>query len=394
MVTDCKYFNLGVCQSCQWLPIDYSQQLLDKQHWCAQQLPNIPEALWQPIFASKPQAFRNKAKMVVTGTWQTPVLGIVDRDFKGTDLTECLLYPPEILQTFALIKDWIRQCRLQPYDIAKRKGELKYVLLTLSQSTGELMLRLVLRSKSELPSIQSTLSSLQQLCPKLSVISVNIQPQPAAIVEGAEEILLTENASLTMWLNGLPMHLKPQSFFQTNDEVAAGLYRQAQGWLEHIQPKALWDLFCGVGGFALHAAKVVEGQIVGIEVSKQAIDSASLSAKELGFANCQFRALKADEFALHKNRKDNQNNHDTDLFDLPDAVIVNPPRRGIGEPLCEFLNQAKSVQWLIYSSCNPTSLDKDLALMPEFEVQQARVFDMFAHSAHAEVIVLLKRLSS
>jgi 23S rRNA (uracil747-C5)-methyltransferase len=179
-----------------------------------------------------------------------------------------------------------------------------------------------------------------------------------------------------MRLNDIPMHLGPRSFFQTNDTVAAALYRQAREWVEEIDPPALWDLFCGVGGFALHCADG-RRQVTGIETSADAIAGARRSASELGLANVEFRALDAADFAFGETR-------------VPPLVIVNPPRRGIGAPLARFLDGSPA-RHVIYSSCNAESLARDLAAMPGFRLLRARVLDMFPHTKHYEVLTLLER---
>jgi 23S rRNA (uracil747-C5)-methyltransferase len=379
MSVDCHHFISGNCRSCSLIEQDYEQQCVHKQMACEQALADVIEkTAWQALLKSEQKAFRNKAKMVVSGHWQSPVLGIVNQQGQATDLTDCLLYPTALQAAFTPILAWITQTQLMPYDVQQRTGELKFILLIISGQTGELMLRFVLRSKKMLPVIQDTLPKLQASLPVLSVVSVNIQPVAMAIMEGEEEIVLTPESQLTMRLNGLPLLIQPKSFFQTNDAVAAALYRQARNWIKTIQPTSLWDLFCGVGGFALHATQVMNGQVTGIEVSAQAIVSATASAQRLGLTQVAFRALSADDFALGQSV-------------LPQAVIVNPPRRGIGADLCRFLNAATEIEWLIYSSCNPDSLAKDLRQMPHFKVLQAQVFDMFPHTHHAEVLVLLKR---
>ena len=241
------------------------------------------------------------------------------------------------------------------------------------------MCRFVLRSTQAIADIQHYLPALMAALPNLEVVSVNIQPLPAAIVEGEQEILLTEQKVLTHWLNELPLYCHPRSFFQTNSQVAAQLYAQAQSWIADSQPSQLWDLFCGVGGFALHAAQVMQGKVTGIEINADAIESAQRSAQHLGLSDrLQFRALTADDFAH------------TATDAAADCIIVNPPRRGIGAHLCQFLNDSTATQ-LIYSSCNPESLAEDLKRLHQFKPIQARVFDMFPHTQHAEVLVLLVR---
>jgi 23S rRNA (uracil747-C5)-methyltransferase len=98
------------------------------------------------------------------------------------------------------------------------------------------------------------LEELVRLLPHLKVISVNIQSVHMAIMEGDEEIFLTPQTTLEERLNGIPLFIKPKSFFQTNPDVATKLYKTAADWVSETKPKVIWDLFCGVGGFALHCA--------------------------------------------------------------------------------------------------------------------------------------------
>ncbi len=376
---NCDYYEQGICRSCTQITLDYAQQCKQKQQLVESSLSKNESICWLPIVTSRIQGFRNKAKMVVSGHWQSPVLGILDRQYQAYDLVNCQLYPNELQATFEPIRNWIQQTKLMPYDVVKRQGELKYVIVSIDEHTKALMCRLVLRSTQHLASIRAALPSLMQALPTLAVVSVNIQPLAAAIVEGEQEILLSEQAVLTHWVNGLPLHCHPRSFFQTNTQVAAALYRQAQSWVADIQPTQLWDLFCGVGGFALHAAQVMQGQVTGIEINADAIHSAQSSANALGFADrLSFRALSAADFA-HKASTAS-----------PDCIIVNPPRRGIGTELCRWINDS-TASHLIYSSCNPNSLSEDIHQLTAFKAVKAQVFDMFPHTQHAEVLVLLVR---
>ena len=205
--------------------------------------------------------------------------------------------------------------------------------------------------------------------------SANILPEHRAVVEGEREILLTDADSLTMSVNGIDLHLRPQSFFQTNTDVATALYRQAAEWVEAAAPQSVWDVYCGVGGFALHVA--APGRVVtGVEVSRAAVASAERSALALG-NEAQFVAADATEWAVSQPAP-------------PDLVIVNPPRRGIGDGLAGWL-EASGVQTVVYSSCNAVTLAKDLAMMPSLRAREIRLLDMFPHTEHYEVAVLLTR---
>lgn len=374
----CAHFEAGRCRSCAWLPLPVAEQLARKQQACAQALADWPDMEWRVPVGSAPFSFRNKAKMVVSGTAQAPVLGLMGADGQGVDLTDCPLYPSRLQALFEPVVALIRQAGLVPYDIARRQGELKYVLLTQDASSGQAMLRLVLRSTQLVTAVQAALSDFLVQAPAVQVVSVNIQPVHQAIVEGEEEHLLTAADRLVMWVNQVPLELAPRSFFQTNTQVAAALYATARDWVAQLAPAGMWDLFCGVGGFALQCAPGVQGPVTGIEVSAQAIASACASAEAMGLSDrVSFRALSADDFALGQTQ-------------VPELVLVNPPRRGIGEALCAFLEQS-SARWLVYSSCNPHSLAQDMRRMPSFRPVQAQLFDMFPHTHHAEVLVLLQR---
>jgi len=380
----CAYFDAAVCRSCVWLPIPYATQLAQKNERAAAQLAAFTALNWHPPVPSAEQGFRNKAKMVVSGSSRMPTLGILDGRGHGVDLTECSLYPKALSAAFEPIKRMIVRLALAPYEIAVRRGELKYVLITHSSADNRLMVRLVLRSKRSVAAIRTDWPNLAADLPQIAVLSVNIQPVHQAILEGDEEIILSPRDTLTMVLNGLPFYLRPRSFFQTNTAVAAQLYATARDWVATLAPRDMWDLFCGVGGFALHCAPHVSGKVTGIEVSAEAIASAAQSAKDMGLSQVQFRALTSDDFVAT-------------VADLPALVVVNPPRRGLGRDLCAFLNDAATatspVRWMIYSSCNPESLARDLTAMPSFTPIRAQLFDLFPHTAHSEVLVLLEASS-
>lgn len=354
----------------------YAAQLADKQRHAGDLLAAYSDLRWERPVASRESGFRNKAKMVVSGTTQHPTLGILDAGGHGVDLQDCGLYPPDLQAVFPVLAAFVTRADLTPYDVSSRRGELKNILVTLSPD-GELMVRFVLRSQEPVARIRKHLPSLLDALPQARVVSANILPEHKAALEGDQEILLTEADTLTMRLNGIEMHLRQQSFFQTNTDVAAALYRQGREWVDAAAPASVWDLYCGVGGFALHCAAPGR-EVVGIESSREAIVSAERSAAQAGLDGVSFRAGDAAAFALGAER-------------VPDLVIVNPPRRGFGAELAGWL-ETSSVQQVVYSSCNAESLARDLAAMPSLRPVRGRVLDMFPQTTHYEVMVLLERV--
>lgn len=371
----CALYQTGRCRSCQWLEKPYPQQLSDKQTQLTQLLDGMPVADWRPPITSAQQGFRNKAKMVVSGSVEKPLFGMVARDGEPVDLCACPLYPASFAAVFDVLKPFIARAGLTPYNVARKRGELKFLLLTES-TQGGMMLRFVLRSHSKLAQLRAALPWLQQQLPQLQVISANIQPVHMAILEGEEEIALTPEQALPERFNDVPLYIRPQSFFQTNPQVAAALYATARDWVAELPVHSMWDLFCGVGGFGLHCA-TPQMQLTGIEISAEAIACAQQSAQQLGLEQVSFAALDSTQFA-------------TGHTSVPQLVLVNPPRRGIGAELCAWLSRM-APDYILYSSCNPASMAQDIARLADYDISRVQLFDMFPHTAHFEVLTLLRR---
>lgn len=385
----CEYFDAGRCRSCSLMGTPYDQQLQAKQDRCRTMLgPTGGRGAWpawDPPFASEPNGFRNKAKLVVGGTRQEPTVGILDRGGNGIDLRHCGLYEPGLAEVVQQVPDIVTDLGLMPYAVPHRSGELKHVLITHSPA-GEQMIRFVLRSAGQVGRIRRALPALQERLPGVRVVSVNLQPTHAAIIEGAEEFLLTQEEELPMPVNDVRLRLRSRSFFQTNTLVAAGLYQQVRDWVNDVDPESLWDLYCGVGGFALHSLIRPDGsprEVVGVEVSTEAVASARAAAADLPGRP----AFLAGDVTEHLVR----NGHNgPGQADPPELVVVNPPRRGIGPDLAAWLERS-SVEHVVYSSCNIDSLTDDLSRMPSLRPVRARLFDMFPQSSHLEVLTLLRR---
>ena len=385
----CDYFDAGRCRSCALMGVRYAVQLADKQRRCELALADVaPDVDWLDPFPSAESAFRNKAKLVVGGRVGAVTVGILGERSRGVDLRACGLHEQPLQDLIPRLADVVDEIGLEPYDVATRRGELKHLIVTLSP-TGQVMLRLVLRSRRHLALLESRLPMLLDRLPEVAVASVNLQPEHKAVLGGDTEIVLTRRDVLPMPVNGLTLNLRPNSFFQTNTAVAAGLYRQAQDWSRELAPDTVLDLYCGVGGFALHCAwtgDVGARRVLGVEVSADAVHSAEGTARELrsehpGLGDVEFRVGDAtDVGALDPDH----------LRTGPAMVVVNPPRRGIGPDLAAWVERS-GASHLTYSSCNVDSLARDLALLPSYTARRVRLFDMFPQTTHHEVIVLLER---
>ena len=439
----CPLHRSGSCRSCPHQDLPLADQLARKQARVASVLARarVDGGAWLAPVASAPSRFRNKAKMVICGTASAPVLGIPGPDGRGVDLRRCPLHLREIERALPVLARTVARLRLSPYDVAARRGELKHVLVTASPD-GDLMVRWVLRSDRHEAALRAEVPRLREELGTLAVMSVNLQPVHQAIIEGEEERILTDDSPggdrLLMRLRlgddgtqranvgrgrragrgrrgaagtehgaegterargdawryaegtectgegagparELPLLLPTRSFFQTNTAVAEALYTTAAAWAADLGEGAeVWDLFCGVGGFALALAGPGR-RVLGVEVSAPAIRGARESAALMGLPSEEVRFEVGDARVL-----------DPGGSAVPDLLVVNPPRRGIGTGLARRIENSSAAR-VLYSSCNPVSLAADLEAMPSLRARRARLFDMFPHTDHAEVLVELVR---
>lgn len=236
----CELHDASTCRSCPHLALPLPDQLAAKQSRVASLLAaHVPTDLWEPPAASAPERFRNKAKMAVAGTTARPTLGILDGAGHGVDLRTCPLHVPAIEAALPVLADLVTDLGLRPYDVPTRRGELKHLLVTASPD-DDLMVRFILRSRRHLGQLRAALPGLRHSLPQLAVASVNIQGVHQAVIEGPEEIVLTEEDRLLMRLSlpvpetstpsvrcaddvELPLYLPTRSFFQTNTAVAEAL---------------------------------------------------------------------------------------------------------------------------------------------------------------------------
>ena len=425
MASGCPHHDDGSCPSCPLLSLPYPQQLAVKADQALARLTAVAsDFVWLPPIPSPQFGIRNVTKMVVSGTVDSPVLGLPPSFSDtpalgiGIDLTDCPLYLPTITAAFPALKQFITTAQLVPYDLtpakgrtkpkaAATRGELKNVIITASPDC-ELMIQFVLRSRADEARIRSRLPSLLAALPNLKVVSLNIHPEHKAVVSGLQDIILTDQQSLPFRIADFTLYVGPGCFFQTNTLMATALYQLARKWLaggeltdgnlaggdlaggDLAENKAgshqeIWDLFCGIGGFSLALANP-HRQVIGVEISAASIANAllakahykqGLSESSTAPTTLDFIATDAYQFAESRNP--------------PEVIVVNPPRRGLGISLANWLDNSK-VPTILYSSCNPETLSTDLRNMPNYQLVQAQALDMFPGSTHLEVLTLLTRL--
>jgi 23S rRNA (uracil747-C5)-methyltransferase len=378
MNTFCSYYNLGICRSCNRIEDTYEHQLQLKSEKLSKLLAHFPLIEQLPSVPSERQGFRNKAKFTVTGTLENPIIGLTGESEldKGREITNCLLHHPEINKILQQIPSFIEKAKLVPYQIKSKTGELKGIIVYFSQESQEMYLRLILRSKESLDRIKKNSSFFIHEKSLVTCLSANIQPIPHAILEGEEEIFFTENHFIHHQMGEIRMTLHPQGFVQTNQKIAQKLYMTAANWVQEIKPHTFVELFSGQGAFSFFIQSFVT-KAVGVEINPDAVRRAHLTASENQWNHLSF--IAQDAGAVLK-----------EVLSLrPDILLVNPPRRGLGQAI-ELVKKIQS-PYFIYSSCNAETLAQDLEeLKTHYSPLRSQLFDMFPHTDHFETLVLLK----
>ena len=183
-------------------------------------------------------------------------------------------------------------------------------------------------------------------------------------------------------LCGLRIRISPLSFYQVNSPQAERLYRKAAELAQLRPDDVLLDLYCGTGSIGLSMASRVS-RVVGVEVVPDAVEDAKRNAQINGISNAEFLCMDASQAAdqlaangLH-----------------PDVVVLDPPRKGCSDELVEVVARSMAPQRVVYISCDPATLARDLAAFVRlgYEPRRAAPVDLFPRTAHVETVVLLSR---
>jgi len=210
------------------------------------------------------------------------------------------------------------------------------------------------------------------------------------VICGDEYRTLWGRGEITDTLAGVTLSFSPASFYQVNRDAAELLYKKAKEIADFKGDELLLDLFCGVGSIGLSMADAVR-EVVGIEIVPDAVKCANENAKRNGIANAAFftgdaadveRLLSGAENALGRKL-------------VPDAVILDPPRKGCDPKLLDFL-AARKIPKIVYISCNPETLARDVAYLAGkgYGFSEITPVDLFPRTGHVESVCRLIRQRS
>ena len=376
---DCQWFKTYHCRSCELLDFSYAETLKIKEAKLISLFPEVFDKLRPTVgLDAKVSGSRNKAKFAVHMAGEEIQFGFYDNSLNFKTLEECPLHMPGLNEILPVLKIKLKEFKINPYSVVDKKGELKYVILSKNESHTEILIRFVLRSKESLDRLKKMAKILQEEWPIIKVLTANFQPEHKAILEGDEEIVLSEKSHILNTFGSVHLTLGPRSFFQVTPEIAGKLYQVAGDFVRDLKVTSFLDLFCGVGAFSFFAA-INCPKVFGVEISKEAIECARASIflnnikKEI-----RFEALDVENY-LHTK------------IEIYDAILVNPPRRGLNQSIIKNII-AMSPRVIFYSSCNAETLARDFEMLKiSYDILHVQIFDMFPFTEHFETLMILNR---
>ncbi len=374
------------CPGCPLIHMGYPQQLKYKEQLITTELrtySRLNQLKPNTVFAA-PQTFgyRTTAKLSIAKNRGKAAIGLYRRGTHDVvDIGNCPQQHPLINKVIQALREEIENQDVYVYNPITQRGLLRYVAVRVSPTSNKVLVTLVCaqRNYREMTHLAKW---LKKKVPEIVGIHQNINGSSGNVVFGPTTVRIIGAIDLIDTIGDVRLRLSPSSFFQVNHVQAAKIYHLVTEWAALEKHDCALDLYCGVGGIAMHLAKS-GAQIIGVEINPEAISNAKAAAELNHLHNCRFIAGDATETL--------QNMQQT----LPQltAAVVNPPRSGCSEEVLDTLAQLEPLR-LIYVSCNPTSLARDLDLLSQkgYQVQQLQPVDMFPQTPHVESVVLLTKV--
>lgn len=387
----CQHFD--ICGGCKWQDYNYDRQLKYKHEQLHSSLVHIAKFVDPPvepaIAARKIFFYRNKMEFSFNREGDSGLsLGLhqarsFDRVF---NIDKCLLQSEISNKIVAFVRDECRRLNLPAYGIRDHQGLLRFLVIREGKFTGEIMVNLVTGAEyeayeeqmmqlgknvaSEFPEINSLLWTINSR--KANIARWDMYPAhlKSGVLHGRDHIHEK--------LNQYRFRISPDSFFQTNSYQAQIIYDTIIEYAGVDSQDIIYDLYCGTGTIAIYISALA-GKIIGVETVRNAIEDARYNAELNGLKNLEFQAANVEDFMAEAASCD--------------KIIIDPPRAGLHpKTLRGILNLRPSV--IVYVSCNPATLARDLAGFVEggaYALERAVAIDMFPHTYHIESVARLAR---
>lgn len=370
------------CGGCQWQHIDYTYQQVAKRNQIVQALERIggfSQPKVQPVLAEATAlAYRNKA----TYPLRRSATGQVQAGYyqKGShqliNLNQCPIQDDRLNPLLVQVKQDLQTRGWSIYDETKHRGKLRHLSLRIGRRTGELLLTLVSADR-HLPDLDTQAQAWLEQFPGLVGVALNYHPDRGNAIFGRETQIVAGQPYLREELAGLTFQIRPETFFQVNTDQAEALL---QAIIQHLQlqgSEVLLDAYCGIGTLTLPLAQRVQ-RAIGLEVQPEAVAQAIANAALNGITNVTFETGTVEQLL-------------STLGELPDIVLLDPPRKGCDPIVMETLRTLQPPR-IVYVSCNPATLARDLRWLCQaglYQLDWVQPADFFPQTPHVECAAFL-----
>ena len=327
-----------------------------------------------------PYYYRNKAQYPVgkNSEGKAQIGVFANRTHEIIPIQECYMQNKKSQEVAKFVIEFINANNISVYNEKTRKGLVRHIVTKVGVKTNEIMCVLVINGK-EIPKEKELVTEVTKKFPEVKTIVKNINTQNTNVVMGKENIVIYGNGYIKDQLGKYIFKISPHSFYQVNPIQAENLYNIGVQAANISKNDIVFDLYCGIGTISLFMAQYAK-KVYGIEIVEQAIQDAKENAKINNIENAEFIAGDVENVLddLIKIKKV-----------IPDVIMIDPPRKGMDNKSVENILNIKPKK-LVYISCNPATLVRDLAKFEEeYEVKTIKPVDMFPFTSHVECVAVL-----
>jgi len=375
----CGHF--GECGGCLFRDIPYKKQLGLKQKQIADACAEINHPKISTIIPSPSvDYYRNKMEYAF-GVWdESLVLGLRARKkfYKVVDVKKCRLQSAKSGAILATVRAAACRLKIPAYHRGRSTGILRYAVVREGKKTGSIMVNLI-TSPVKKDSINKLLDEVFEKHPTITSLLWSVTTTRSDVAIGETTECVQGSECIEEKIGKLLFRISPYSFFQTNSDGAAVLYETIKKYAAQAHSRLLLDIYCGGGGIGLYCADMFD-RVIGFEVNQESVSDALLNMKINNIKNSEFICSRARD--IHQHRFQEKFSKIT--------AIVDPPRSGLNEELITFLCTNKPAH-LIYVSCNPKALSRDLQRLAQFyKISGIQPIDLFPHTPHIETVAALQ----
>lgn len=373
------------CGGCQLQHMTYESQLLVKRDLVLQALERYVKDLASTIDVrptigmENPWHYRNKSQFQVRELGDKVIAGLYAEESNMLiDINDCSVQHPVTTHITNEIKRFLKELNISIYDGRNSKGIVRTIVVRTGMKTGQIQVTLVTTQK-KMPHKEELVQKIRTIDPNIVSISQNINAEDTSLVFGDTTFNLHGKETIHEKLGELAFDLSARAFFQLNPEQTVHLYNEIEKAAALTGEETIVDAYCGVGTIGLWLAKNAK-EVRGMDIVEESIQDAKKNAKRNGFKNTKYVHGTAQHW-LQKWKSEGF---------VPDVLTVDPPRAGLDDELLKTILDIKPKRF-VYTSCNPSTLAKDLAALKEvYNIKYIQPVDMFAQTAHVEAVTLLE----